>query len=141
MESFADKVKNGHMASFDPMLEERGGWVAGEGSKGDVVMSEAVIEVLAEASNQTSRDLLNPFKEQLGKVLPTNLERNFSGYLVRIDVVSFKVDSQKLNARIALLKEQLLIAKFLGPKPTLQDIERWLQALNQELRGSSLSFV
>ena len=129
------------MARFDPMLEERGGWVAGEGPKVDAVMSDVVIEVLAEASNQISRDLLNPFKEQVGEVLPTNLERNISGFLVRKDVVFFKVDSQKLNARIALLKEQLLIAKFLGPKPTLQDMERWLQALvNQELRGSTLSF-
>jgi hypothetical protein len=25
---------------FDPMLEERGGWVAGEGLKGDTMMSE-----------------------------------------------------------------------------------------------------
>ena len=46
----------------------------------------------------------------------------------------------KVKARIALLKEQLLIAKFVGPKPSSQDLERWLQGLNQKLRGSVLSF-
>ena len=53
---------------------------------------------------------------------------------------SCKVDPQKLNAHIAILKEQLLIAKFLGPKPPLQDMERWLQSLNQEVGMSHLSF-
>ena len=52
METFADKVRNGHMARFDPMLEERGGWVAGEGPKVDAVMSDDVIEVLATRSQE-----------------------------------------------------------------------------------------
>ena len=102
--------------------------------------NDGVIDVSAGASNKISRDLLNLFKEQVGAILPTNLDRNFSEFLVRKDSVSFKVDPEKLNAHIALLKAQLLIAKFLGPKPALQDMERWLQALNQELRGSLLSF-
>ena len=80
------------------MLEERGGWVAGEGPKGDAVMSEAVIEVLAEASNQIPGDQLNPFKEQAGEILPGNMERNFSGFLVRKDAITFKVDTGMLNA-------------------------------------------
>jgi hypothetical protein len=125
---------------FDPMLEERGGWVAGEGPKGDTEMSEAVIEVLAEASKQISENQLNPFKEQAGEILPGNLERNFSCFLVRKDAITFKVDSQKLNARIALLKKQLMIAKFLGPKPAPLDLERWLTSLNQELGGSKVSY-
>ena len=68
------------------------------------------------------------------------MERNFSGFLVRKDAITFKVDSEKLNARIALLKEELLIAKFLGPKHAPQDLVRWLSALNQELGGSEVSF-
>ena len=122
------------------MLEERGGWVAGEGPKGDAVMSEAVIEVLAEASKQILGDQLNPFKEQAGEILPSNMERNFSGFLVRKDAITFKVDTGMLNARIALLKEQLLIAKILGPKPTSTDPIKWITALNQELGGSEVSF-
>jgi hypothetical protein len=55
-------------------------------------------------------DQLDPFKEQSGKILPGNLEKNFNGFLVRKDAITFKVDTQKLNACIALLKEQLLIA-------------------------------
>ena len=44
------------------------------------------------------------------------------------------------GARIALLKEQLLIAKFLGPKPPPQDLVKWITTLNQELRGSEVAF-
>ena len=103
-------------------------------------MSEAVIEVLAEASKQIQGDQLNPFKEQVGEILPGNMERNFSGFLVRKDAITFKVNTDMLNARIALLKEHLLIAKILGPKSTSQYMANWLTALNQELGGSIVEF-
>ena len=61
-------------------------------------------------------------------------------FLVRKDAITFKVDPIKMSARIGLLKEQLLIAKFVGPKPSLQDMDRWLQALNQRLGDSVLTF-
>ena len=51
-------------------------------------------------------------------------------FLVRKDAITFKVDPMKVRARIALLKDQLLIAKFVGPKPSFQDMDRWLQTLN-----------
>ena len=59
---------------------------------------------------------------------------------MRKDAISFKVDPVKVSARIALLKDQLPIAKFVGPKPTLQNMERWLQALNQKIGDSVLTF-
>lgn len=54
------------MPRFDPMLEEKGGWIAGEDPKRDEEMAEAVFEVLAEASNHVHEGHLNPFKEQVG---------------------------------------------------------------------------
>ena len=140
METFAAKVRYGSGSRFDLTMEEKGGWIAGEAPKQDVEMSKAKIEVIAEASQQIMEGELNPFKEQARETLPTNLERNFSGFLVRKDPVKFKVDPQKLKARIALLKEELLIAKFLGPKPPPQDLERCLQSLNHEVGESHLSF-
>ena len=139
-ETFAEKVRSGGGVRFDPMLEEKGGWVTGEDPKRDEEMAEAVIEVLAQASNHVHEGQLNPFREQVGEILPTNLERNFSGFLVRKGAISFKVDPMKMNARIALLKEQLVIAKFVGPKPTFQDMDRWLQALNQRIGDNVLTF-
>ena len=68
------------------------------------------------------------------------MERSFGGFLVRKDTITFKVDSMKVKAHIELLKELLLIAKFVGPKASSQDLERWLQGLNQKLGGSELSF-
>lgn len=121
MESFAEKVRYGSGLRFDPLLEERGGWIAGEAQKRHMEMADAVIEVMAEAS-QTILGDLNPFKEEYGEILPSNLEKNFSGFLMRKDAIVFKVNMDKLAARIALLKDQLLIAKFVGPKPTSQDM-------------------
>ena len=139
METFAEKVRYGSGTRFDPMLEERGGWILGEAPKHDEEMTDAVIEVLAEANNQGARDELNPYKEQYGEILPPNMERNFCDFLVRKDAITFKVNLQKLSERIAMLKDQLLIAKFIGPKPAIQDLKLWIQDLNKELRGSSLT--
>ena len=142
MESFAAKVRYGIGPRFDPLLEEeeKGGWIAGEARAQDVEMADAVIEALAEASQQISERDLNPFKEQIGEIFPSNLERNFSGFLIRKDAITFKVDSGKLCARIESLKAKLLIGKFVGPKPTPQTMRLWLQSLNQDLRGITLSF-
>lgn len=84
--------------------------------KHDVEMVDTVIKVMEEASQRTFKDGLTTFRAQSGEVLPSNLERNVSDFLVRKDDVSFKVDSH-LFACIALLQDQLVIAKFVGPKP------------------------
>ena len=140
METFAAKVRYGTGMRFDPMMEERGRWKVGEAQQQDAAMPDAIVDLMAEANNQISNGELNPFKEQIGEVLPPNLERNFSGTFMRKDAVKFKVDSQKLNARIAMLKEQLLIAKFVGTKPPIQEMNAWLQTVNHALRGETLTF-
>lgn len=103
-------------------------------------MVDAVIEVMADGSQQAEVSEINPFRAQHGETLPENVERNFSGFLVRTNALVFKVDTQKLQIRIAMLRDQLVIAKFVGPKPSPQTIGQWLQTLNHELRGSQLSF-
>ena len=139
MESFASKVRYGNAPRFDPMMEERGGWIAGEAPRQDIEMEDAVIEGLAEASHQIVGVDLNPFKGHSGEILPSNLERSFSGFLVKIEVIQFKVNTEKLLARIKVLKDQLLIGKFVGPKPSPQAMKLWIQALNLELGGNALS--
>lgn len=73
---------------------------------------------------------LNPFHAQHGAILPSTMEKNFSGFLVRKNAIFFKVDSNNLCAPITLLKEQLLIAKIIGPKPKPKGLEMWIQTLN-----------
>jgi len=140
MESFAAKVRYGFAPRFDPMMEERGGWISGEERRKDVEMDDAVIEGLAAASQQSGENDLNPFKGQNGEILPSNLDRSFSGFLVRKDAVKYKVNAEKLIARIELLKDQLLIGKFVGPKPSPQEMSLWIKYLNQELREEGLTF-
>lgn len=101
-------------------------------------MEDALIEGLAVASQQIFGGDLNPFKGHIGEILPTNLERSFSGFLMRKEVIKFKVNIEKVLARIAMLKDQLLISKFVGSKPPPQAMRLWIQALNQEVRGSTL---
>ena len=139
MESFATKVRFGNTPCFDPMMKERGGWIVGEAPRQDIEMEDAVIEGLAESRHQNSRGNLNPFKGHSGEILPTNLEISFSGFLMRKEVIKFKVNTEMLLARIDVLKDQLLIGKFVGPKPSPQTMKLWIQALNHELRGNALS--
>lgn len=61
-------------------------------------------------------------------------------FLVRKDANKFKVNTKMLFARIALLKDQLLIGKFVEPKSPPQTMRLRIQTLNQELRGCSLTF-
>lgn len=121
------------------MLEEKDGWVSREALRQNIKMDDAMIEGLAEASQQIVYGELNPFRGYNSEILPFNLERSCSGFLVRKDVVKFKVNSEMLLARIARLKDQLLIGKFVGPKPPPQAMRQWIQTLNQELRGDALT--
>ena len=89
METFVVEPCYGSGPRFDPMMEERKGWIIGEVPRNDV---EDMIEVLAEASKHTLEDI-NPFKAQLGEILPTIVERNFSSFLEIKDAITFKVDS------------------------------------------------
>lgn len=79
-------------------------------------MSKVVIEVIAKAKH-TSEEDINMLEGHTCGILSSNVERNFSGFLVKKDIVTYKIGSQTLLALIALLKDQLLLAKFVGPKP------------------------
>lgn len=105
METFAAKVKYGGETRFDPLLEERWGWIAGETCMQDSEIMEVVLENMAQVSEKTADEAPNPFKEQLGEILLADVERNYSGFLVREKAISFKVNSEKLVACIAILKE------------------------------------
>lgn len=89
METFAAKVCYGHVQRFDPMMEEEGSWIAGVEKKHDVEMEDAILEGLAEASQQSGGGNLNPFKGHNGEILPLDMERSFSGFLVRKDAIKF----------------------------------------------------
>lgn len=65
---------------------------------------DEVIEAMAEGSKQTNEDL-NPFKGTHGEILPKDVERNFSGFLIRKNALSFKVDSVKLIAVLRFLRK------------------------------------
>lgn len=122
------------------MLEDKGWWIVGETLRQDEDMAEVVIKYMANASQGKSNDVLNRFRIQYGEMLPLNMERTFSRLMVRKEAVAFKVDSQKLLTLIALLREQLLITKFVGPKPNAQTLENWFQTLNHKLEGNPLYF-
>ena len=56
-------------------------------------------------------------------------------FLVRKEVVPFRVDSQNLITHSALMKEKPFITKFVGYKLPAQELGFWLQTLNHELGG------
>lgn len=111
-------------------MEEKEGWILGVAQRHNIKMEDAVIEGLAEASQQIVQGDFNPFKGHNGENLPSNLERSFSGFLVRKDAIKLKVNTEMLFARIERLKDQLFFGKFVGPKPLLQAMRLWIQSLN-----------
>lgn len=117
METFAEKIIYGKGTRLDPLLEEKGGWISWEAPKQDVEMADAVIEVMTEANQRTSKDVLNLFRAQSGEILPSNLEKSISGFLVKKDAVMFKVDPQNLLAHTTMMENQLVIEKIVGSKP------------------------
>ena len=125
---------------FDLMMEEKGGWITGDVPKQDEEIQDVVIEIMAEASQQGhDQAIINPFKAQNNEILPSNVKRNYCGFLMRKDPITYKVNTHKLKERIVVLKDHLLIAKFVGPKPPMQDVKLWIQALTMEFRGNTLS--
>ena len=58
---------------------------------------------------------------------------------MRKEAIKFTINTQKLLARIDVLKDQLLIGKFVGPKPSPHAKKLWIQAANQELGENALS--
>lgn len=74
----------------------------GKAQRHDVEMEEAVLKGLVEASKQIQGGKLNPIKRQYGEIIPSNLERSFSGFLVTKDAIKFKVNTKMLLACIAL---------------------------------------
>ena len=84
------------------MLEEKGGWIVGEAQRHDVEMAEVVIEEMADANNQIEEGVLNTFRGQHGETLPPNLERSFSGFLVRNDALKLSLGLIRRNSLHAL---------------------------------------
>lgn len=73
MESFVDKVNVGEGARFDPMLEEKGGWVSREAPKRKLKMVDAIIWVMADSSQSGFEDGLNPFRAQFDEKIPLHV--------------------------------------------------------------------
>lgn len=107
-------------------MEEREGWISREKQRRDVEMTDAMIKVMVEASQQIDGGDPNPFKWHCGEVLPSNLEQCFSGFLVRNDAIKFKSNTKMLLAHIAEFKDQLMIGKFVGSKPSPQATRLWI---------------
>lgn len=73
MESFAMKIKYGNKSNIGPMLEEKDGRIVKETPKQDVDTMEAVIEVMANASNQIGRMCSTHSKSNMVRSYPRML--------------------------------------------------------------------
>jgi hypothetical protein len=132
METFVDMVRHGGGAQFNPLFEEKGGWIVWEGPKCVTRMMDALMEPTHLGRHQ-------PLQGSSGWEPYIHCRSNFSGFFVRKDHVLFKLNTEKLLACIVTLKDELVIAKFAVPKPSPQALQSWIQTLNRELRGITLT--
>lgn len=94
-------------------------------------MTYAVIEGKEGIDKMLRTSKLYPFRCQFGEMLPSNVEMNLSGVLVSKDVILYKVDIGQFLVCTELLKDQLLIAKFINSEARPHIMEIWLKALNE----------
>lgn len=63
------------------------------------------------------------------------VEKTFSGFIVKSVATSVAIDGGKLQERIEALHGELLIGKLVGPKPFPIAFQAWLRSLHQDMRA------
>lgn len=83
------------------MLEENGGWISWEAPKHNMEMANVIIEVMAKCITE---DAFHVFRARIGDILPPNVKRNFTKFLIKNWQSHSKIDSQVLLTCISILE-------------------------------------
>lgn len=91
------KVRSIGGSWFDPMLEEERGLAAGKVLGHVSKVMEEVIEAMAEGNKLALEEELNPFRGKHGEILSKDIERSFSGFLIRKMLCHSKLTIRNLS--------------------------------------------
>ena len=106
----------------------------------------AAVKVSAStASNLTtqSQELassINPTKPGEGESLPDGYARNYAGFLIQTRKRRIHVSEDLVAAEARFLQDHLIVASFIGGRPSTTGFTKWLSQLNAIIKGGSLTF-
>ena len=83
---------------------------------------------------------INPTKPRDGESLPTGYARNYAGFLVKTQIKRIHVPEELVAAEERYLQDHLIVASFIGGRPSPSGFNSWLSKLNAGIRGGSISF-
>lgn len=128
MTLFAEKVRGPAMAQIhrDVLQHHAGTSTSAEELEADLV--EAI-------TSQNSNATIHPTQAAEGEQLPEGYSRSYGGFLLRIDSRIIPVDQRLVRREMEFLSRHVLIAFFVGGRPSHQSLPQWLESLQRQVGG------
>ena len=105
----------------------------------------ADMEIASIASSLTSQvqklvPYINPTKPSEGESLPKEYAWNYAGFLIKMNKKRIHVSEELVAAEERFLQDHLIVASFIGGRPSPSGFTTWLSKLNLEISRSSISY-
>ena len=83
---------------------------------------------------------INPTKPSEGKSVPEGYARNYVGFLIKTSKKRIHVSEELVAAEEQFLQDHLIVASFIGGRPSSLGFNTWLVKLNVEISGGTISY-
>lgn len=128
MASFADKVRSTN-ALPSSNGQQRGQPVI-------PTMTDEIEEDLIEAITLQSNEAgIHPTKATDGEQLPEGYTHSYGGFLLRQEPRIVRVDQRLVQREMEFLSRHVLMAFFVGGRPSQHTMPQWLETLQRQARG------
>lgn len=74
-----------------------------------------------------------------GELLPEGFARNYAGFLIKTRKKRIHVTEELVAAEERYLKDHLIVASFIGGRPSPSGFTTWLAKLNADVHGGTLA--
>lgn len=93
-----------------------------------------------ESTHHNSPPPINPLQVETRERRPVGHQRSASGYLLQPEPIMRFLDLNLLESKIQSSSDHLLIVNFIGPKPKLEFLEPYMDALKSEIKIGSITY-
>ena len=103
------------------------------------------LETASTASNLTSQipklvPGTNPIKPSTGESLPDGYACNYAGFLIKTEKKRIYVSEELVATEARFLQDHLVVAGFIGGRPSSSGLTTWLSKLNAAIKGGLISY-
>ena len=143
--SYADSVKAGSKGRQSsptsdvaaPPNAQPPGVHSNDSSTVDTIMSLPTEQPLEQSGQLGPR--INPTKLGEGESLPDGYAKNYAGFLIKTTRKRVHVSEELVVAEVRFLQDHMIVASFVGRRPSSAGFDLWLSKLNAGISGGSLS--